>query len=53
MISVQRAKELENLVACMIENGDDAADIIATVKDTIIEVQKTLNQEDANDTGRD
>lgn len=40
MISVIHKQELENLVAMMIEEGDDAADIIALVKDAIIETEK-------------
>jgi hypothetical protein len=44
MIGVIRKQELENLVAVMIEEGSDAADIIATVKDTIIETEKAIQE---------
>lgn len=43
MFSCIRQNELENLIGVMIQEGDDPADIIATVKDTIIQTQLALS----------
>jgi hypothetical protein len=43
MISVEREKELQNLVSIMIEEGNDAMEIIASVKTAIIEAMYAIN----------
>ena len=42
-IGVTRKKYLEGIVEEMIESGDDAWEIIETVKTVIIETQNALN----------
>lgn len=43
MVSVAREKELQSLVSVMIEEGNDAMEIIASVKTAIIETMNAIN----------
>ncbi len=52
MVSVKRA-ELGNLVRVMVDEGDDAYDIIAVVKEAIIIKQNRINVEAQRDRERD
>ncbi len=48
-----RTQELQNLVMAMVDEGDDAYDIIAVVKEAIIIKQNRINVEAQRDRERD